>query len=78
MTWKPMETAPRDGAGFEVLLSNGSIVYAEYWDGPSDHPEWGGFAYCMTSSFCRGTLHGDIEADRVGWRREKIKEEFPE
>lgn len=74
MTWKPMESAPRDGAGFEVLLSNGSIVYAEYWDGPSG----GGFAYCMTSAFRRGTLHADMEADLVGWRREKIKEEFPE
>ena len=67
--WNPIESAPKNGRGIEIELSNGRIVYAEYWEGPpGKEEEWGGWGICVTSSFCNGTLKDDCDATFVRWR----------
>lgn len=70
MDWNPdMKSAPTDGRQIEVLLSNGAVCIAEYWEGPpGKEEEWGGWGVCMTQSFCRGTMREDADAEMVSWR----------
>jgi hypothetical protein len=67
--WQPIETIPRDGSRVIVKLSTGREVEAEYWDGPDEHPDWGGWAWNGTPSFCAGTTRKDSDAEWTGWKR---------
>lgn len=67
--WLTMDSAPMDGTGITVLLSNGHQIYAEYWSGPDEHPEWGGWGWDGTEDFLNGrNVDEDYDAEWVGWK----------
>lgn len=66
--WRPIETAPMDGRSILVKLSSGRECLAEYWAGPEENEDWGGWAVQMTNSFIEGTINDDCDADMVAWK----------
>lgn len=65
--WFPLTTLPPEGEPVEGLLSDGTTTAAEYWAGPDERPDWGGWGWDMTLRFASGDWTPDL--DLVAWRR---------
>lgn len=63
--WRALSIIPEDGELVEGKLSDGSITEAEYWCGPDERPDWGGWAWDGTAQFAGAN---DPNVELIAWR----------